>query len=155
MTTTLLSAAVIAEAVVLAGIMTLMLRLRARLGRVSGLPAAVLAQMTELVQEAEALSMDLTEQLGEQMRLCESLTAQLQAAPASAPAPRTQSAAAKKAAPAAKAPVRSRARATTSAEGATRAGASRGDVETAREKGMDPLGIAIQRSLANKRSALA
>ena len=154
----ILSAAVIAEVVVLAGVLALALRLRARLARVSAGPSDALARMTELVQEAEALGEELADRLAEHVRLSDALEARLRAA---ASAPPTPAATRRKAAHAeeseagvaAKPAARSRAR--TATEATSRADQAVGDAAAAREKGMDPLGIALQRSLTGKRSALA
>ncbi len=181
MTTTILSVALSAEGVVLLGLLAVVLQLRARLARVTGASTAAVAQMNDLVREAQTLSASLTGQIAEQASLCEALTERVEEATAlsqraapvvEAPARAARStaktaSATEVAAPARsrrksleseepaveeKAPARSRSRKNLAADAAP-AYDPQADVAAAREKGMDPIAIAVQRNLANKQHA--
>ncbi len=165
----ILDAAVLAEAVALAGIITLAIRMRIRLNRLDTTPdyRATVLQMAELVAEAQALSTDLAEQIAGQVQVAESLMmhAQSQKAAVGSPAPAAPPTQARKAAAkaAAEAP-----KAVAASQAPVRARASRGgvaaaeapvdetanDLAEARKRGMDPLGVALQRAL-QRRTATA
>src|SRR5690348_5796231 len=68
---TILCAIVIGQAVVLAGIFSVVVRLRTRVERVGEVSASAIAQMGQLVHEAHALSQIMTRQIEEQIRLRE------------------------------------------------------------------------------------
>jgi hypothetical protein len=166
MTTTILSMALIGEGVALFGLLAVVLQLRARLARVAGASTAAVAQMSDLVREAQTLSASLTGQIAEQASLCEVLAERVEEAtalsqragplvetPEKAPArTRRKSLASEEPAVEEKAPPRSRSRKALDA-GAAPAYDPQADVAAAREKGMDPIAIAVQRNLANKQHA--
>ncbi len=165
--TAVLGVAVLVEALGLIWVIRDMARLRGRLSIATDEAAVMVAQMGELLDEARLLSTVLTDQMDEQTQLCASFAARAEALDA---AGRQLSAAA--APPAAqpvarksrsKAPVRKTTdvevatptRATTRRVASNTPVADKSDVEVARAKGMDPLGVALQRSLAADRSRSA
>jgi hypothetical protein len=185
MTTMILSMALIGEGVALVGLLAVVLQLRARLARVTGASTAAVAQMSDLVREAQTLSANLTGQIAEQASLCEALAERVEEAtalsqraapvvetPEKAPARAARSAAktvsaGEETAPARtrrkaaaseeptveeKAPARSRSRKALATDAAP-AYDPQADIAAAREKGMDPIAIAVQRNLANKQHA--
>lgn len=158
----ILGAVVAAEAVALAGLATLVLRLRARLGALarSARPQVgpTAAQMSALIDEAHDLSADLTRRLTEQTRLVESFIARSEAQMTTlaeeTPVQRatTRKSPAKASTPAAATAPVGRSRAAKAASAAPQQQAEEptigaDDLAAARQLGMDPLGVAIQRGL--------
>lgn len=124
------------EAVVLLTLVVIVARLRGRMREGNTDSTATLMQMQELVQEAQSLSTLLASQLAAQVKLTEQVTMSARKPVISAERP-------------AGVPVAAAA-AKVAAAAASRATVSDGrvlDSDTARERGMDPLGLALQRSL--------
>lgn len=163
-----------AEAVVLAGLFTLVLRLHNRMNKVRTVSTGAVEQMAALVREAETLSVSLAEQLEEQAHMQEELlaeqtrlrTEQAPQAPVRAttartaaveieqPATAARKRASKAAVTAADEPAPARPRARKSAA-PTETNDLAADIAAARKRGMDPLGIAIQRGLGKQAAPLA
>lgn len=167
-TMTILSVAVAVEAAVLTIVIAALVRLRGRLGQEQVVSAAVVTQMDMLVQEARSISETLADQIAEQVELADRMRAQEEAALRKqaliadmhdeAPVSRSR----KKASTAALAmddadveerPARTRKASTSAPRSAAAKRAA--DLQVAREKGMDPVGIALQRTLARERSLSA
>ncbi len=163
--TTILCAIVIVQALVLALIFAVVVRLRARVEQVGNAATAAIGQMGQLVHEAHALSQIMAKQVEEHIRLREMGPPSIPVAmsrlveaqeddeeelPATRPARR----------PAAKQPAgrppalpRMRLRQTAAvAREETQPDQGNVDRDVARQNGMDPLGVALQRSLARQRA---
>lgn len=156
----LVTAALVAEALILAGLATLVVRLRTRIERLRQGPThgTEITQMNALVAEARALSDDLAEQLTEHVALYEKLLAQTAEQSALAATMRSQA----EAEPAARTAARKSASKTGTTTAAPRSRAAKAapveeqsaelasDLAVARQTGMDPLGVAIQRGLRQR-----
>jgi hypothetical protein len=167
---TILCAIVIGQAVVLAGIFSVVVRLRSRIERVGEVSASAIAQMSQLVHEAHALSQIMTRQIEEQIRLreMESPAPAVATPPVTEPLEDAEERVARRPVRRSTAQPSGGARADgSSASPRTHARSSADDVweapqpddssvdgDVARQNGMDPLGVALQRSLARQRSRL-
>lgn len=166
-TITILSAAAVAEAVVLAGLVTLVARMYSRLARVREVSTGAVTQMDELVREAQSLSAALADQLDEQIQLRESLADEAARAHAQVaalsravteepkPAATRKRTTAKAAAATVTEPTPARPRSRKAVEPEVEENSLSADVAAARQLGMDPLGVAIQRGLGKQRALLA
>lgn len=160
-----MTAAVVAEALILAGLATLVVRLRTRIEglRNGSTHSTEIAQMNALVAEAQALSEDLAAQFTEQVALYERLLARTAEQSALAATARSL---APEAEPVAHTPARKSAARTAASTATTRSRATRAamaptpveeqsaemesDLAVARQMGMDPLGVALQRGLRQR-----